>query len=50
LADVAKGDEKRELTAVANATSAQLKNVDAFVDSLKAGEANDRSPLFNAGV
>jgi hypothetical protein len=48
LADVAKGDEKRDLTAVANAASAQLKNVDAFVDSLKAGEANDRSPLFNA--
>jgi hypothetical protein len=25
-----------------------LKTVDAFIESLKAGEANDKSPLFNA--
>ena len=31
-----------------DAARAQLKSVDAFVDSLKAGEASDRSPLFVA--
>jgi hypothetical protein len=48
LADTAKGDEKRDLGAVASSAGAQLKAVDAFVDSLRAGEAGDRSPLFNA--
>jgi hypothetical protein len=48
MADDAKGDEKKNLTGTVNAASAVLKNVDAFVESLRAGEANDRSPLFNA--
>jgi hypothetical protein len=48
LLDAAKGDEKRDLGAVASAAGAQLKAVDAFVDSLRAGEASDRSPLYNA--
>jgi hypothetical protein len=48
LLDAAKGDEKRDLGAVASSAGAQLKAVDAFVDSLRAGETGDRSPLFNA--
>ncbi|QOY96763.1 hypothetical protein IM543_19110 [Massilia sp. UMI-21] len=48
LEDAAKGEQKKEMAAVAQAALAQLKVVDAFVDSLKAGEASDRSPLFNA--
>lgn len=48
MADAAKADEKRALNAAANAASAVLKNVDAFVESLRAGEASERSPLFNA--
>jgi hypothetical protein len=48
LADAAKGDEKRDLASVANAGAAVLKTVDTFLDSLKAGDASDRSPLFNA--
>ena len=48
LAATAKGEQKRELTAVANAASARLKTVDAFIDSLRAGEASEKSPLFNA--
>jgi hypothetical protein len=48
LADAAKGDEKKELAAVAAAGGTLLKTADAFVDSLRAGEAGDRSPLFNA--
>jgi hypothetical protein len=47
LADAAKGDEKKNIGAVANAAAALLKNVDSFIDSLRAGETNDRSPLFN---
>jgi len=48
LADAAKGAEKRLLaTSVANA-AALLKTVDAFIDSLRAGETGDKSPLFNA--
>jgi hypothetical protein len=47
LADGAKGDEKKSIGAVANAAAALLKNVDSFIDSLRAGETNDRSPLFN---
>ena len=48
LADAAKGEEKRELSALASSAGALLKTVDAFIDSLKAGETGDRSPLFNA--
>jgi len=48
LADAAKGEEKKELNAVADAAGAALKSVDAFIDSLKAGESGDRSPLYNA--
>ena len=32
---------------MAQAALAQLKAVDAFVESLRAGDASDRSPLFN---
>lgn len=48
LADAAKGEQKKELAAVAQAALAQLKVVDAFIESLRAGEANEKSPLFNA--
>jgi hypothetical protein len=48
LADAAKGEEKRNLAALASGAGALLKTVDAFIDSLKAGETGDRSPLFNA--
>jgi hypothetical protein len=48
LADGAKGEEKRLLAASVSAAGALLKTVDAFIESLKAGEANDKSPLFNA--
>ena len=37
-----------ELAAMEDAARAQLKSVDAFVDSLKAGEASDKSPLYVA--
>ena len=45
----AKGDAKKDYSAVASAAVTVLKTVDAFVESLKAGEASDKSPLFNAG-
>lgn len=48
LAEGASTGQKKEFAAVIQAAQAQLKVVDAFVDSLKAGEANDKSPLFNA--
>jgi hypothetical protein len=48
LADGAKGEEKKALAAVASSAGALLKTIDAFVESLKAGEASDRSPLFTA--
>ncbi|MGX4640659.1 hypothetical protein [Massilia sp. SYSU DXS3249] len=48
LADAAKGDQKKDMTAVANAAGATLKAVDAFIDSLRAGETGDKSPLSNA--
>jgi hypothetical protein len=48
LADGAKGEERRVLAASVSAAGALLKTVDAFIESLKAGEANDKSPLFNA--
>lgn len=48
LVDAVKGEQKKEFAAVAQAALAQLKVVDTFVDSLKAGEASEKSPLFNA--
>lgn len=48
LLDAAKGDEKRDMAAVATAAGAVLKAVDAFIESLRAGETGDRSPLTNA--
>ena len=48
LADGAKAEEKKTLAAVAATAGALLKTVDSFVDSLKAGEAGEKSPLFNA--
>lgn len=48
LAAGAKGELKKELAAMEDAVRARLKSVDAFVESLKAGEASDRSPLFVA--
>jgi prefoldin subunit 5 len=48
LADAAKGEEKRGLAAVVLGAGALLKTVDAFIDSLKAGETGERSPLSNA--
>ncbi|QOL51979.1 hypothetical protein LPB04_10880 [Massilia litorea] len=48
LADGAKGEEKRDLSGVATAAAAVLKAVDAFIESLRAGETGEKSPLFNA--
>jgi len=48
LADAAKGEEKKELAAMAGAAGTALKAVDAFIESLKAGETGERSPLYNA--
>jgi len=48
LADAAKGAEKRLIAASVTHAGALLKTIDAFIDSLKAGEATDKSPLFNA--
>jgi hypothetical protein len=48
LADAAKGEDKKELAALAASGGALIKSADAFIDSLRAGEAGDRSPLFNA--
>jgi hypothetical protein len=45
LLDGAKGDEKKDLAAVAASGGALLKTVDGFVDSLKAGEASDNLRL-----
>jgi hypothetical protein len=38
----------RDLAALVSGAGALLKTVDAFIDSLRAGETGDRSPLFNA--
>ncbi|MEM8514771.1 hypothetical protein RCH14_004126 [Massilia sp. MP_M2] len=46
LAATAKGESKKELAAVAAAATGQLKAADSFIDSLRAGEASDKSPLF----
>lgn len=48
LAEGAKGDVKKALAGSASSAAALLKTVDAFIDSLRAGEASDKSPLFNA--
>lgn len=48
LADAAKGELKKEFAAVASSANAQLKAADAFHESLRAGEASDKSPLFTA--
>ena len=46
LEDSVKGELKKEIAALAASASAQLKGVDTFTDSLRAGEASDKSPLF----
>lgn len=46
LADGAKGESKKEFAAVAAGATVQLKAVDSFTESLRAGEASDKSPLF----
>ena len=48
LADSAKGDDKRDMAALATSAGAILKAVDTFIDSLRAGDSGDRSPLTNA--
>lgn len=48
LLDGVSGAQKKAFAAVIQAAQAQLRVVDTFVDSLKAGEANEKSPLFNA--
>jgi len=48
LADAAKGEDKKELAALAASGGALIKSADAFIDSLRAGETGERSPLFNA--
>ncbi|HEY1042247.1 MAG TPA: hypothetical protein VGE60_00130 [Telluria sp.] len=48
LADAAKGDLKKELGRVADSAEELLEAVDTFVESLKVGEASDKSPLYNA--
>ena len=46
LADAAKGERKKEFAAVAAGATVQLKAIDSFTESLRAGEASDKSPLF----
>lgn len=46
LADGAKGDLKKTHSQLASAANARIKAVDTFIDSLRAGEASDKSPLF----
>jgi hypothetical protein len=48
LADAANGDEKKELAALAASGDTLLRGADAFIDSLRAGESGERSPLLNA--
>jgi len=48
LADAAKGEDKKELAALAASGGALIKSADTFIDSLRAGETGERSPLFNA--
>jgi hypothetical protein len=51
LADAAKGDEKKELPAAANAAAALLKTVDTFVESLNHQTSDQmrevKSPVAN---
>lgn len=49
MADGAKGEAKKDFAAVATVAGAVVKTVDVFIESLKVGEAGDKSPLFNAG-
>ncbi|MGZ9010187.1 MAG: hypothetical protein ACXW2S_18360 [Telluria sp.] len=49
MAGSAKGEAKKDFAAVAAAANAVVKTVDAFVESLKVGDASEKSPLFNAG-
>ena len=46
LAATAKGEHKKALAAIAAAAMVALKATDSFIDSLRAGEASDKSPLF----
>lgn len=48
LHDAAKGELKKEIGAVLDVAEVQLKAVGAFSESLRAGEASDKSPLFTA--
>lgn len=48
LAAIAKGDLKKELASVADRARGLLKAADTFVESLKVGEASEKSPLYNA--
>lgn len=48
LADGAKGEQKKAFAAVAASAAGQLEAADDFHDSLRAGEASDKSPLFTA--
>jgi len=48
LADGAKGEPKKIFAALAAGANAQLKTADAFHESLRAGEASDKSPLYTA--
>jgi hypothetical protein len=49
LKDQAKGEQKKELAAMASAAGGVLKTVDKFIDSLEIGDASANSPLFNTG-
>lgn len=46
LAAAAKGERKKEFAAVAASAAIQLKAIDTFTESLRAGEASDKSPLY----
>lgn len=48
LADVANGDEKKNLALLAASGGTLLKSTDAFIDSLRPRETGEHSPLFNA--
>ena len=48
LADAAKGEVKKALGRVVDGAEELLEAVEAFVETLKVGEASDKSPLYNA--
>ncbi|RJG23874.1 hypothetical protein D3872_04150 [Massilia cavernae] len=48
MAASAKGEAKKDFTAVAAAAGAVIKAVDAFIESLQVGEASEKSPAYNA--